>query len=246
MYVCDRLLDARAGIHLPTSTALFERHYFHWRYRRTFVPLAVIAACAAAVVALVSMPLIVIERGIALLVCSMAYFSVVHVLHQPPQPKIAFSARLISKEFFVGLIFTSGCTLPYWPQLQPFTPSETSAWLFWIPAIYFAALAWLNCWCIAKWESANAGVAPTRFRADGSQAARPTIFLTAAMLALSGLVLAAVAPASHLRSAALLAAGAISALLLALLDHLRDRITPLTLRAAADLVMLTPLVLILR
>ena len=43
-----------------------------------------------------------------------------------------------------------------------------------------------------------------------------------------------------------LAAGSASALLLALLGSLRTRLTPLALRAAADLVLLTPLVLVLR
>jgi hypothetical protein len=48
------------------------------------------------------------------------------------------------------------------------------------------------------------------------------------------------------RPAALTAAAAASALLLALLDRIRGRLTPLALRAAADLVLLTPLVLLLR
>jgi hypothetical protein len=42
----------------------------------------------------------------------------------------------------------------------------------------------------------------------------------------------------------LLAAGATSALLLALLDRTRARMTSLALRAAADFVLLTPLALI--
>jgi hypothetical protein len=41
----------------------------------------------------------------------------------------------------------------------------------------------------------------------------------------------------------LVAAGAASALLLALLDRLRRRLTPLALRAAADLVLLTPVLI---
>jgi hypothetical protein len=42
----------------------------------------------------------------------------------------------------------------------------------------------------------------------------------------------------------LLLAGASSALLLAQLDRRRDRMMPLTLRALADVVLLTPLVLL--
>jgi hypothetical protein len=48
------------------------------------------------------------------------------------------------------------------------------------------------------------------------------------------------------RIALLVASGAASALLLALLDRLRGRLTPLALRAAADLVLLTPLPFLLR
>jgi hypothetical protein len=44
----------------------------------------------------------------------------------------------------------------------------------------------------------------------------------------------------------LLAAGALSALLLAMLDSLRTRMTPLALRTGADFVLLTPLLLFLR
>jgi hypothetical protein len=46
------------------------------------------------------------------------------------------------------------------------------------------------------------------------------------------------------RAAALLGTAAASALLLALLDRLRPRLTPLTQRALADLVLLTPLALV--
>jgi len=56
--------------------------------------------------------------------------------------------------------------------------------------------------------------------------------------------LALVLHASHPAAAALVAAAAVSAALLALLDAARTRMTPLTLRAAADLVLLAPAVLL--
>lgn len=70
---------------------------------------------------------------------------------------------------------------------------------------------------------------------------RAALFLTFA-----GLLLAFAAFPTHTRFLLLLLAGAASALLLALLDRLRSRITPLALRAGADLVLLTPLLLLLR
>jgi len=68
----------------------------------------------------------------------------------------------------------------------------------------------------------------------------------ACVLAVSGLMLAWFLFQAQPRSAALVAAGAVSALLLALLDRLRDRLTPLALRVSADLVLLTPLALLVR
>jgi hypothetical protein len=73
-----------------------------------------------------------------------------------------------------------------------------------------------------------------------------TTFLFAFFLALIGLATAALLFPSQPRPAALLVMGAASALLLTLLDLTRNRITPLALRAAADLVLLSPLALLVR
>jgi hypothetical protein len=68
----------------------------------------------------------------------------------------------------------------------------------------------------------------------------------ACVLAFAGLLLACALSHAQPRSAALAVAGAVSALLLAVLDRFRNRLTPLALRAAADLVLLTPLAFLLR
>ena len=60
------------------------------------------------------------------------------------------------------------------------------------------------------------------------------------------MALAAALSGHQPRFSALLLAGGVSAVLLAGLDRLRNRLTPLTLRASADLVLLTPLVLLLQ
>lgn len=246
IYVSDRLLDARAGLSSRAPTALRERHYFHWRHRRWFVPLAAAAACISAVVAFVFMPAMMRERGSFLAAASLAYFSGVHARHQAPRSASFFPSPLLSKEFLVGLLFAAGCMLPAWPRLHAPAAAGSSIWLFWIPGIYFAALAWLNCWCIARWECADNGF-DVRRRVDAQLPLFPSAAFTAAVLvAVGGLMLALIAPSSELRATMLLLAGALSALLLALLDRLRGHITPLALRAAADLVMLTPLLLVVR
>ncbi|MGA7342333.1 MAG: hypothetical protein WBX18_17125 [Terracidiphilus sp.] len=60
------------------------------------------------------------------------------------------------------------------------------------------------------------------------------------LLAVASFALAFLFSALHPRTAALLLAGAASALLLAVLDLKRRRLSPVALRAAADLVLLTP------
>ena len=64
------------------------------------------------------------------------------------------------------------------------------------------------------------------------------------MVALTGILFAASAVFVQPNVAALLAAAAASAILLAILDHIRTRLTKLALRSAADLVLLTPMLLI--
>jgi len=69
-------------------------------------------------------------------------------------------------------------------------------------------------------------------------------FRAACVLAAAGMFLAFVLSQTQARCASLAAAGAGSAFLLALLDRFRNRLTPLALRAAADLVLLTPVALL--
>jgi hypothetical protein len=95
---------------------------------------------------------------------------------------------------------------------------------------FFAALAWLNCSAIESWES------KLGFRVGSTAVFLGLVGLTA------GFSLASVAP----RGSALLVAGAVSAFLLTMLDRIRGRVTPLALRSAADLVLLTPLALLIR
>ncbi len=260
IYVGDRLLDARFGMRLPARSKLQERHYFHWRHRRVYAPLATVAACAAAIIALFCLPAALRVRGVALAAASAVYLAGIHlrwsmgnsvgepgVWRRFPPP--------VSKELQVSLLFTAGCMLPSWPQLHHSAIAFT-VWSFWIPGMYFAGLVWLNCSRIALWESGAAAIAEWRLRAGeapdrySSAFDQPALgaaaFGPAVLVALAGLVLAIVAPASQPRSAALLVAGAVGAMLLALLDRLRSRITAVALRAAADAVMLTPLFLLLR
>jgi hypothetical protein len=227
LYIADRTLDARAAMGSGDAVRLRDRHRFHWRRRRVLIPLAVASGVAAAVLVFVFMPAISLERNTILAAATLAYFTGVHSGSAPSARKVLRSPR-VPKELLVGLLFTAGCALPAWTRL----PVHSLAWPYLVSVGFFALLAWLNCHSIDGWESEGG---PGR-----------AIVFPAGLLAGMGLISAMLLFSTWPRLAALLVAGAASAVLLVLLDRYRSRLSPLGLRAAADLVLLTPLVLLWR
>lgn len=250
-YVGDRLLDARAGNTSGKTARLRERHRFHWRHRRRLTILAVTAACAAASLALINVPpgallrdrIAVILSGrsesknlrladLTVAAAALVYFAGVHTGRgRVGWPPIAAARRWLNKEMLVGILFTTGCALPAWNR-------TAEPWPMLAPLVFFAVLAWLNCHAIEQWENSC--------EAPGPPAHETAILPIAALLGVTGFLLAAWLSAGQPRMAALIACGAASALLLGLLDRLRPHLTPLTLRALADLVLLAPLALLWR
>jgi len=227
VYIGDRLLDAYAGLRSNALDRLRERHLFHWRHRLVLAPAAFGAAAASAAIILTLMPDLLRRHDSVLAAAALAYFSGVHSRRKPP----SWLAPLLSKEFLVGVLFTAGCALPTLSQMPiSFGTVRQVAPLF-AAIAFLAALAWLNCHAIESWESRKTG---SRIFAEGC-------FIGAAGLALS----VAIAPI-HFRIAALLVAGAAAAFLIALLDCRRRHFTSVALRAAADLVLLTPIFLLAR
>lgn len=220
VYIGDRLLDARSALRRGNLTALRERHFFHWRYRRTLLPAALAAACICGALVFTQMPIAFRERNSALAVAALAYFSGVHV---PRQARPLSS--LVSKELLVGVLFAAGCALPTLTRVSLANLCSTAA-----ASLAFAALAWLNCHAIDRWESAPHARIATK------------AFALAAAVVIAACAFAVAQP----RAAELLIAAALSAVLLALLDRGRAHLTPLALRAAADVVLLAPLALLLR
>ncbi len=217
VYVGDRLLDARDGLRRWTRNDLRERHDFHWRHRRLLVPLAVAGALASALIALRWMPLRVTERDSLLGLALLAYFTRVHA--GPVRGSLSW---LLSKELLVGVLFTMGCALPAWSRSR-FLPIAGLA-------LFFAVVAWLNCWAIDRWEA---------------HAVPGHTFRIAAIAAAAGAASACLLIAAAPRAAALLACGAACALLLGMLDRAAPRLQPVTLRALADFVLLVPALLLL-
>jgi hypothetical protein len=216
VYVGDRLLDVRAGRH-----DLQPRHAFHWRWRGVLGPAAAGALGVAGWLVLGHLPARALGRDSMVAAAALAYFSGVH--GRPRVPR--WANRLISREGVVGLVFTAGCALPEfsargfaqrWPEL---------AGVLGFPLVFFAALAWLNVRSITWWEDAAAGKLRPSSAAVG--------------LAAAGTALAVWTMEIHRRSALVVLCGAVSALLLAVLD--RCPMNETVRRAAADLVLLTPL-----
>jgi hypothetical protein len=231
VYVADRLLDIRGALRTRNLLGLRERHLFHHRHRRLLAPLAIAAACAAGCIIFTLMPAPVRERDSVLGAAALAYFTGVHSSRERSVRGLlgrVFSGKspVFRKELLVGLLFTGACTLPVLSRAA--AKGSQALWPLSVGIAFYALLAWLNCHAIDRWESEPS---LSKFR----------ISTPASVLAIAGLL---VAYTLERRFAALITAGAASALLLALLDRFRNRLTPLALRIAADLVLLTPLALL--
>ncbi len=224
VYIGDRLLDARNGLRTGRLDRLRERHYFHWRHRRALLVAAVGAAAAAAATIFSLMPVGVRNRDSILAAAALAYFTGVHCGGNKP----AWTQAVFSKECLVGILFTAGCAVPAISRVSFESDTARQGWSLLIVFAMYAALAWLNCCAIEAWESE--GVSRVRF--------------CAVAVAACSLLLAACIAQGEPRGALLLSAASVSAWLLLLLDYLRGRLTPLALRAAADLVLLTPVLLV--
>ena len=215
VYIGDRLMDARpstpAGPRFqPLASKNGLRERHIFHWRHRRILLP-IAVCAAIAAACMILALMPMHDTV-LAAAALAYFSGVHFRRTLP--------KWLPKELMVALLFTAGCALPAWNR------SPQSSLL--LPAFFFAVLAWINCHAIEHWES-NELPLP-----------RASVFLSGLLLGLVGLLLTLILARTEPHEAAILAAGTLSSLSLAFLDRSRNRLTPLTLRTAADLVLLTP------
>ncbi len=222
VYVGDRLLDARAALCSGNPGYLRDRHWFHWRHCRVLALLAAAAAAVAAVLSFALMPAAIRQCDSVLAAAALAYFSGVHAQRRQIVPRFVFA----SKELLVGILFASGCAAPTLSRMH--FAANPRLWPLLAAFAFFAALAWLNCCAIERWESG-----------DASHVSAPAV-----LLFILGLLLADAFTRSAPRIAVLLIAGAAAVLLLTFLDGFRTRLTPLALRTAADFVLLTPLALL--
>jgi len=181
------------------------------------------------------MPVAARERNSILVAVGLAYFSSVHAGRNFPHFLSRLLRPLLAKETMVAVIFTAACALPTLSHaaVGGSVHSASPLWSLVAAVVYFTLVAWLNCHSIERWETAG-------ISSPGNRGSRSGTYSQGIGIGLAGLLLAGVL-FSHHRIALLIASGATAALLLALLDQFRGRLTPLALRVAADMVLLTPL-----
>ncbi|HVG26251.1 MAG TPA: hypothetical protein VM865_01500 [Acidobacteriaceae bacterium] len=240
LYASDRLLDARP---LPGGEAprdLEERHRFHQRHRSVF--LAAIVAVAAVLAGLLhTLDPRALHLYAALATMLAAWLLLVHA----PSPAAA-SAQRLPKELAVGIFFPAAVFIPTVARAPELRLPLLA------PAAIFAALCTLNCLYLYAWEhpaSLRTAHWTTRW------AVRRLVPLTLTVAALSALLVVAALPAALPLASRLAPHGAgsfllpalctlVSTLLLLALHKLRDRLSALHLRALADLVLLSPLLVV--
>lgn len=222
VYVFDRILDARRAMRALSAALLRERHYFHWRCRRVLIPLATCSGLTAAAIIVSLMPAAAREHDSVIAAAALAYFSGVHSSARFPQAL----RRLCSKEMLVGILFAAGCAAPTLTRLR-----FASVWPTLLCFALFATIAWLNCAAISRWEAAH--FSPLNISA------------AAVITSLAGFTFAIMLPPPLERTSALFMCAAMSAMMIAGLHRLRDRLDAVTLRALADLVLLVPAILLI-
>ena len=235
LYAADRLLDARplsSGIALPD---LEERHLFHHRHRSWLVPAIAVAAIPLAVLTHHLAPPVL--HLYALLACLLGgYLLLVHA-----QPGPSAGARRLPKEFAVGLFFPAAVFIPTVARAPALRPALLPG------ALLFAAVCVLNCLFLYAWEHPH-----DRSRAHITTRISLQLLVPAARFLACGAAVVALLgfggwPPLHGLShpACLALAAGTSAVLLLILHRVRANVPALRLRALADLVLLTPLAILL-
>jgi hypothetical protein len=218
LYVTDRILD---GLRQSHAGLLRERHHFHARHRTAFVGAASVLAALLAWSVLTYMRPETLRDDFYLGVFALLYLLAVHR-----------GASRLPKELAVAILFAAATAIPAWSRLNAGGSSGKEQLA---PAIIlFALLCWINCVGIEKWEG-GAFHATTRW---AGLHLRRILTITA----LCSLAAALLAPSTGL--AAVYLAATVSSALLFALDARSSRLSPLHLRIAADIALLTPMALL--
>ncbi len=229
VYAADRLLDARLldarlldarllDVRTTPATILQPRHRFHRAHRAAFIA-AILLAAAALAVLLRSFPPGLLHPYLILAALLAAWFALIHLT-----PRL--TPRSLPKELIPGLFFAAAVFIP--------------AHDFFSTALLFAVLCMLNCLYIHAWEHPASAPAQLAGAHPTTRAAIPILPQLTLATILTSLLFAAIRARDALPT---LLAIALAAAALLVLNQRRRRFTPITLRAAADIVLLTPVLL---
>jgi hypothetical protein len=218
LYAADRLLDARSS----GAAKLEERHHFHDRHRRVFIAFIAIAAVALATLTPTLLPeSLRLYAWLGSLLCG--WFLMIHT-------RLAHERRL-PKELAVGLFFAAAIFIPTVARRPDLRLTLLA------PTALLGAVCTLNCMVLYAWEHPGD-------RTNANWTTRlATRRLTRVAAGILGVALLTFALSFFTTNAPwpIPAACAVSVLLLILLNRDRLKLSPLNLRAAADLALLTPL-----
>jgi hypothetical protein len=234
IYAADRLLDARLLdarlLDIYASSDLEPRHRFHHHHRSRF--LAAIALSALTLVYLLHRtdPR-ALHLYVLLATLLAAWMLLIHIRLLPNH-----LTQRLPKELAVGLFFPAAIFIPTIARAPWLRPTLLPA------AVLFACVCTLNCLYLYAWEHPTPRTQATTLNAHISTrwaTAHLTSIATLTLLLATLTTTLARTPATALPALAC----ALSAAALLLLNALRHRLSPIHLRATADLVLLTPLLL---
>ena len=242
IYTVDRLLDGHAAASaegsvttmLPDRTGAFgpplrQRHMFHRVHARGVAGVAAVIAAFTAILVSTQIGAAVLRLAVPVGLMLVLYMAWVHL------GRGRVMARL-PKEVAVGGVFAAGAVLPAWSRIG------ARRWEFLLLAILFAAVCTLNCVAIEEWESLRKGNFGEDRRSLGAKDFGSGRFAIA--LAICA---ALMTPVVRLRGefSAIGAAIAVSAILILILDLMRERISADALRVLVDVALLAPALLVL-
>ena len=243
IYAADRLLDARFSL-----SKLEPRHRFHHTHRTAFVTVIVLSSIALAAL-LHNLDPRSLHLYTLLATLLAAWMLLIHAHPAPHSP----TSRL-PKEFAVGIFFSAAVFIPTLARTTPGTSAihflgSAATWIrpnLLPAAILFACVCTLNCLCLYTWEHPTPRLQDLAAAEDTPHqpAHWTTRWATARLtyLALAILAASTIASASRAVPIALPAlACSLSTAALFALNFYRRRLSPLHLRATADLVLLMPI-----
>jgi len=230
LYAADRLLDARQLFSDPMHTDDLEaRHLFHHRHATAFLT-ALLTASVALATLLPRLFAEALRLDSILAALLFGWFLLIHARALP----LSSAHRRLPKEIAVGIFFPAAIFIPTIarrPDLR----------LNLLPhALLFAAICSLNCLSIYAWEHSH----PRSTAHWTTRLSTRHLSGLAVTVTLSGIALAAFSVARGTGLWPIAAACSISAISLLVLDVRCRRFATITLRATADLALLTPILLI--